>query len=365
VLRTSYFRRGNPWSVLLRMTGVRCCQVSIQFSVNTANLPRPVRTLATIVLLFAAVAVRAADPLPSWRDTAPKKAILAFVEKVTREGAPEFLPAAERIAVFDNDGTLWCEQPMYVQVAFALDRLKALAPKHPEWRRRAPFKKLFEAGPDRLVAVSEPELLEIIKVTHAGMTTDEFAGIVRDWIATARHPRTGHLYTEMVYQPMLELLTYLRSQGFRTFIVSGGGVEFMRAWTSQVYGVPPDQVVGTTFKTRYEVRDGTPVIVRLPEIEFVDDKSGKPLGINKFIGTRPVMAFGNSDGDLQMLQWTTAGSGARFGLLVHHTDGVQEYAYDRQSAVGRLNVALDAAPKNGWTVVNMKDDWAKIFPYEP
>jgi len=333
--------------------------------VNTALFARPVRTLAALVLLLAAVTVHAADPLPSWRDTGPKQAILAFVDKVTREGAPEFLPAGGRIAVFDNDGTLWCEQPMYVQVAFALDRLKALAPKHPEWRRKAPFKKLFEAGPDRMVAVSEQELLEIIKVTHAGMTTDEFAGIVRDWIATARHPRTGHLYTEMVYQPMLELLTYLRSQGFRTFIVSGGGVEFMRAWTSQVYGVPPDQVVGTTFKTKYEVREGKPVIVRLPEIEFVDDKAGKPLGINKFIGTRPVMSFGNSDGDLQMLQWTTAGHGARFGLLVHHTDAVREYAYDRRSAAGRLDKALDAAPKNGWTVVNMKDDWAKIFPYEP
>ena len=332
---------------------------------NPALPQRLFPTLTALVLLLASVAVRAADPLPSWRDTAPKQSILAFVDRVTREGAPEFLPAGERIAVFDNDGTLWCEQPMYVQVAFALDRLKALAPKHPEWRRKAPFKKLFEAGPDRLVGVSEQELLEIIKVTHAGMTTDEFAGIVRDWIATARHPRTGHLYTEMVYQPMLELLTYLRGQGFRTFIVSGGGVEFMRAWTSQVYGVPPDQVVGTTFKTRYEVREGTPVIVRLPEIEFVDDKAGKPLGINKFIGTRPVMAFGNSDGDLQMLQWTTAGSGARFGLLVHHTDGVREYAYDRRSTVGRLDQALDAAPKNGWTVVSMKDDWAKIFPYEP
>jgi len=332
-------------------------------------LPSPAvfrRNLVVLVLwLLCVLRSHAADPLPSWNDTAPKRAILAFVERVTREGGSDFLPLAARVAVFDNDGTLWCEQPMYVQVAFAVDRLKALVPQHPEWRRRAPFRKLFEAGPDRLVSISEADLLEIIKVTHTGMTTDEFAAVVRDWITTARHPRTGRLYTEMVYQPMLELLTYLRGQGFRTFIVSGGGAEFMRVWADQVYGVPPDQVVGSTFKTKYEVRDGTPVIVRLPAVDFVDDLNGKPVGIQKFIGQRPVMAFGNSDGDFQMLQWTTSGPGPRFGLLVHHTDPVREYAYDYPSAVGQLDVAFKAAPQAGWTVVSMKDDWGRIFPFDP
>ncbi|MBN8249095.1 MAG: haloacid dehalogenase-like hydrolase [Verrucomicrobia bacterium] len=307
----------------------------------------------------------AAEALPSWNDTAPRRALTDFVDRVTREGGADYLPPSARVAVFDNDGTLWCEQPMYPQVAFAVDRLRALAPQHPEWRRQAPFKKLFEAGPDRLVSVSNADLIEIIKVTHTGMTTEEFAAVVRDWIATARHPRTGRLYTEMVYQPMLELLAHLRSRQFRTFIVSGGGVEFMRVWADRVYGVPPDQVVGTTFKNRYEMRDGGPVILRLPEIEFVDDGPGKPLGIQKFIGQRPVMAFGNSDGDLQMLQWTTAAAGPRFGLLVHHTDSVREYAYDDPSSVGQLNAALKAAPGAGWTVVSMKEDWARIFPWAP
>ena len=334
-------------------------------TVNSLLSVRSFGALAALFLVVSAASVRAADPLPSWSDTGPRRAILAFVEKVTRPGGAEYLPPGERIAVFDNDGTLWCEQPMYVQLAFALDRLRLLAPQHPEWRRKAPFKKLFDAGPHRMVAVSEAELLEIIKVTHTSMTTDEFAGIVRDWITTARHPKTGRLYTEMVYQPMLELLTYLRSQGFRTFIASGGGVEFMRVWAEEVYGVPPDQVVGSTCRTKYELRDGQPVIVRLPEVDFVDDKAGKPLGIHKFIGRRPVMAFGNSDGDLQMLQWTTAGSGPRFGLLVHHTDAVREYAYDRESQMGHLDKALDAAPKQGWTVVSMKDDWSRIFPFGP
>ncbi|MBL9176281.1 MAG: haloacid dehalogenase-like hydrolase [Verrucomicrobiales bacterium] len=332
---------------------------------NTLPLPSPLRTAALVVMVFATLVARAADPLPSWNDTGPKRALTAFVEKVTREGSPDFLPPSERIAVFDNDGTLWCEQPMYPQVMFAVDRLRTLAPKHPEWRRRQPFKKLMDAGPDRLVSVTDQELIEIIKVTHTGMTTDEFADIVRAWIATAKHPRTGRLYTEMVYQPMLELLAYLRGHGFKTFIVSAGGVEFMRVWADQVYGVPTDQVVGTTFKTSYELRGTTPVIVRQPKVDFVDDGPGKPIGINKFIGKRPVLAFGNADGDFQMLQWTTTGPGPRLGLLVHHTDGVREYDYDAQSAVGRLDKALVAASGYGWTVVSMKDDWAKIFPKGP
>lgn len=315
--------------------------------------------------LLCGLRLLAAEALPSWNDTAPKRALTAFVDRVTQEGGPDYLPPSARVAVFDNDGTLWCEQPMYPQVAFAVDRLRTLAPQHPEWRRQEPFKKLFEAGAGRLVSVSSADLIEIIKATHTGMTTAEFDAVVRDWIGTARHPRTGRLYTEMVYQPMLELLAHLRSRQFRTFIVSGGGVEFMRVWADQVYGVPPDQVVGTTFKNRYEVRDGGPVILRLPEIEFVDDGAGKPLGIQKFIGQRPVMAFGNSDGDLQMLQWTTTGPGPRFGLLVHHTDSVREYAYDSPSAVGQLNAALKAAPGAGWTVVSMKDDWGRIFPWAP
>src|SRR6476660_9581570 len=275
-------------------------------------------------------------PLPSWNDGAAKKSIIDFVEKVTKEGSPDFVSPAERIATFDNDGTLWCEQPMYFQLFFALDRVKALAPQHPEWKTKEPFASLLKGDVKGALAGGEHAILEIIVATHAGMTTAEFEKIVTDWIATAQHPKLKRPFTECVYQPMLELLAYLRANGFKTFIVSGGGIEFMRPWTEKVYGVPPEQVVGSSIKTKYEMQDGRPLLFRLPEMDFIDDKVGKPIGINKFIGLRPVMALGNSDGDLQMLQWTAAGPGPRFCLIVHHTDAQREWAYDRESKIGRL-----------------------------
>ena len=302
------------------------------------------------------------DPLPSWNDGAAKQAIVAFVAKVTKEGAPDFVPPAERIATFDNDGTLWAEQPMYFQLLFALDRVKALAPQHPEWKDKEPFASLLKGDVKGALAGGERAMLDIVMATHAGMTTEEFEKIVQEWIATAKHPVTKRPYTEMVYQPMLELLAYLRANGFKTFIVSGGGIEFMRPWAEKVYGIPPEQVVGSSIKTKFELRDGKPVLVRLPEVNFIDDKAGKPVGIQQHIGRRPIAAFGNSDGDLQMLQWTTAGRGARLALIVHHTDAEREWAYDRKSSIGRLDKALDEAQAKGWTVVNMKDDWKRIFP---
>jgi hypothetical protein len=302
--------------------------------------------------------------LPSWNDTAAKQAIVDFVGRVTKAGAPDFVPPAERIATFDNDGTLWVEQPMYVQMAFALDRVKALAPFHPEWKDTQPFKAVLEGDMKTLAEAGERGLIEIVMVTHAGMTNSEFAKIVTDWLATARDPRFKRSYTELVYQPMLEVLAYLRANGFKTFIVSGGGVEFMRPWAEGVYGVSPEQVIGSSIKTRFEMRDGRPTLFRLPEVNFIDDKTGKPVGINEAIGRRPIIAFGNSDGDLQMLQWTTMSDGVRLGVIVHHTDAEREYAYDRQSHFGRLDVALDAAAVNKWTVVDMKKDWKVIFPFE-
>ena len=311
----------------------------------------------------AVVAQPARDPLPSWNDTASKKAIVAFVEKVTKTGSPDFVPVAERIATFDNDGTLWAEQPMYFQLAFALDRVKVLAPTHPEWKDKEPFASLLKGDLKGALAGGEPAIGQIVMATHAGMTSDEFEKLVRDWVATARHPKTGRLFTEMVYQPMLELLAYLRANGFKTFIVSGGGVEFMRPWTEKVYGIPPEQVVGSSIKTKFELRDGKPVLVRLPEVNFVDDGAGKPVGIHQHIGRVPIAAFGNSDGDLPMLQYTAGGPGARFCLYVHHTDAVREWAYDRQSAIGRLDKGLDEATARGWTVVDMKRDWKRVFAF--
>ncbi len=305
-----------------------------------------------------------ADPLPSWNDGPSKKAVLGFVAKVTRDGGPEFVPVAERIAVFDNDGTLWSEQPVYFQVAFALDRVKALAPQHPDWREKQPFKSLLAGDMKAALAGGEKAVVELISATHAGMTTDEFEAAVRDWARTARHPRFGRPYTDLVFQPMLEALAYLRANGFKTFIVSGGGVDFMRSWAPTVYGIPPEQIVGSSGKTKYEVRDGKPVLVKLPAIDFIDDHAGKPVGIHKFIGRRPVMAFGNSDGDFEMLEWTTAGPGPRFGLIVHHTDAAREWAYDRDTHVGRLVRALDEAPKRGWTVVDMRTDWKVVYPFQ-
>jgi hypothetical protein len=321
--------------------------------------------LFTFVFCLAAVPMlRASDPLPSWNDTPSKQSIIAFVQQVTKEGSPEFVPAPERIAVFDNDGTLWAEQPMYFQLAFALDQVKRLAPQHPEWKEKQPFKAVLEGDLKTVLAGGEHALLEIVMATHAGNTTDEFAQTVNDWLATARHPKTGRPYTDMVYQPMLELLAYLRANEFKTYIVSGGGIEFMRPWSERVYGIPPEHVIGSSIKTEFELRDSIPVLVRLPEINFIDDKAGKPVGINQHIGRRPIAAFGNSDGDHQMLQWTTAGSGARFALLVHHTDAEREWAYDRSSSIGHLDKALDEAQEKGWTVVDMKHDWKYIFPFE-
>jgi phosphoserine phosphatase len=304
----------------------------------------------------------ASDPLPSWNDGTAKQSIIDFVTKVTSRGSAEFVPDAERIAVFDNDGTLWSEQPMYFQLFFALDRVKALAPQHPEWKEKQPFASLLKGDVNSALAGGEHAILEIIMATHAGMTTEEFEAIVKDWIASARHPTTNRPFTEMVFQPMLEVLAYLRANGFKTYIVSGGGIEFMRPWTEKVYGIPPEQVVGSSIKTRFEIVDGAPVLVRLPKLNFIDDKEGKPVGINQHIGRRPIAAFGNSDGDLQMLQWTMAGEGPRFALYVHHTDANREWAYDRESHIGRLDKGLDEAQANGWTVADMKNDWKVIFP---
>ncbi len=312
----------------------------------------------------AVVAQPARDPLPSWNDTASKKAIVVFVEKVTKTGSPDFVPVAERIATFDNDGTLWAEQPMYFQLAFALARVKVLAAAHPEWKDKEPFASLLKGDLKGALAGGEPAIGQIVMATHAGMTTSEFENLVRDWIATAKHPKTGRLFTEMVYQPMLELLAYLRANGFKTFIVSGGGVEFMRPWAERVYGIPPEQVVGSSIKTKFELRNGKPVLVRLPEVNFVDDGAGKPVGINSHIGRVPIAAFGNSDGDLPMLQYAAGGPGARFCLYVRHTDAVREWAYDRQSPIGRLDKGLDEATARGWTVVDMKQDWKRIFAFE-
>ncbi|MCX5816031.1 MAG: HAD family hydrolase [Proteobacteria bacterium] len=317
-----------------------------------------------LALLLLANVAFAAEPLPSWNDTAPKKAIVAFVEKVTKSGSPDFVPVAERIATFDNDGTLWSEQPMYFQFLFALDRVKELAPQHPEWKTKEPFASLLKGDVKDAIAGGEPAIAQILMATHAGMTTEEFEQIVKAWLATAKHPKTKRPYTEMVYQPMLELLAYLRANGFKTFIVSGGESAFMRPWTEKIYDIPPEQVIGSSIKTKFELRDGKPVLVRLPDINFIDDNEGKPVGINSHIGRRPIAAFGNSDGDLQMLQWTTAGRGARFGLIVHHTDAAREWAYDRTSSIGRLDKALDEAKVKGWTVVDMKNDWKIIYPFE-
>lgn len=306
----------------------------------------------------------AAALLPSWNDGAAKQAILNFVAAVTREGSPDFVPPAERIATFDNDGTLWVEHPIYTQLAFALDRIKTMAPMHPEWKDTQPFKAALEGDMKTLAESGDHGLLELIVATHAGMTVEEFGKIVTDWLATARDPRFQRAYTDLVYQPMLELLAYLRANGFKTFIVSGGGIEFMRPWAERIYGVPPEQVVGSSIKTKFQMRDGRPELFRLAELNFIDDKDGKPVGINECIGRRPIAAFGNSDGDLEMLQWTTMADGAHLGLIVHHTDAEREYAYDRNTSFGRLDKALDAAAINRWVVVDMKNDWKRIFAFE-
>src|SRR5579871_1805235 len=322
-------------------------------------------------LVFTTGLSQAGDPLPSWNDGPAKQSIIAFVEKVTKPGSPDFVPVPERIATFDNDGTLWCEQPVPVQLYFVLDRVKALAPQHPKWNTTEPFASLLKGDLQTALAGGDRSLLEIVMATHAGVTTAEFEQIVKDWIAAAKHPKTGQLFTDMVYQPMLEVLSYLRANGFKTFIVSGGGIEFMRPWAERAYGIPPEQVIGSSIKTKFEMRDSKPVLVRLPELNFNDDKADKPVGINQHIGRRPIAAFGNSRGDEEMLEYTQGGSGARFELLVLHDDAAREYAYGPalglpEPKLGAFPQALyDQAKKDGWTVVSMKNDWRQVFPFEP
>ena len=326
----------------------------------------PLRLLGSVtVSVIAFLATQAvADPLSSWNDGASKQAIIEFVEQVSAPDSPGFVLPAERIAVFDNDGTLWAEQPLYFQVVFVLDRIKALAPEHPEWKNTQPFKSALEDDLPAVLSGGEHALLELMMATHAGTTASEFSMIVGNWLSTAKHPTTGRLYTDMVYQPMLDLLAYLRANDFKTYITSGGGIEFIRVFAEEVYGIPPEQVIGSSIKTRYEYRDGNPVLVRLPELNFVDDKAGKPVAINQHIGRRPIAAFGNSDGDLQMLQWTCAGDGKRFCLYVHHTDAEREWAYDRDSHIGILDKGLNQAQTDGWTVVDIKNAWNVIFSFE-
>lgn len=320
--------------------------------------------MLSLLVVWIVTPIRAAspaDPLPSWRDGPAKQSIVSFIERVTSEGE-DYVSPPERIAVFDNDGTLWGEQPIYVQLAFTIDRVRKLAPEHPEWREKEPFQAVLGDDMERVFAGGKHALLEMLMATHAGMTTTEFEDVVLGWIKTARHPTTNLLYTDMVYLPMLELLEYLRAKEFKVFIISGGGIEFMRPWTEDVYGIPPEQVFGSSITVQYEMREDGPVLMRLPEIDFIDDKEGKPVGIHKFIGRRPILAFGNSDGDLQMLQWTDAGRGVRFLGIVHHTDGEREWAYDRESSIGRLDKALDEARDKNWTVVDMKNDWITLYP---
>jgi phosphoglycolate phosphatase-like HAD superfamily hydrolase len=326
------------------------------------------RTIVAAGTLLAASlgapATAGEDPLPSWNAGPAKSAILDFVARVTKEGSRDFVPPEQRIAVFDNDGTLWSEKPIYFQWQFAFDQVKALARKHPHWRGKQPFKAVLEGDVKSLLEGGEKTVTELMAVTHAAITTDEFDATVLDWLRSARHPRFNRPYTDLVFQPMLEVLAHLRANQFKTYIVSGGGVDFIRVWAPAVYHIPPEQIVGSSGKTKFELRHGKPVLIKLPEVDFIDDGPGKPVGIHRFIGRRPIMAFGNSDGDLQLLQYTTAGTGARFGLLVHHTDAEREWAYDRTSHVGKLHKALDEAPNAGWVVVDMKAEWKVIYPFQ-
>ncbi|PPD42955.1 MAG: haloacid dehalogenase [Methylocystis sp.] len=317
--------------------------------------------IAFVALCFIRPAF-AEDALPSWNDGPAKQAIVAFVARVTKAGGPDYVKPEERIAVFDNDGTLWAEWPLYTQAFFALDRVKEMAPQHPEWRKKQPFKAALAGDLKTLAAAGEKGFAEIVAATHAGDTPDEFRATAARWLVTAESPKFKRHYDELVYQPMLELLAYLRANGFKTYIVSGGGVEFIRAIPEGVYGVPPEQIIGSSIVTRFEVVDGKPQLRREGKLFFLDDKAGKPIAINQYIGRRPIAAFGNSDGDFEMLQWTTAGAGPRFGLIVHHDDEAREAAYDRKSAVGRLDRGLDEAGKRGWALVSMKNDWKTIFP---
>jgi len=322
------------------------------------------RWVFLVAALCFASAGRAADELPSWNDGAARQRIVAFVQAVSDRSAKDFVPADERIAVFDNDGTLWSEQPLYFQFVFMLDQLKAAAPAHPEWQDNAAFKALVAHDQKALSELGHKPILELLAIANSGMTVAAYDKTIRDWLDSARHPRFNRPYTDLVYKPMQELLSYLRANGFKTFIVSGGSIEFMRPWVQKAYGIPPEQVVGTISEVKFEIKDGAPVLMREPKISFVDDGPGKPAGIYRAIGRRPIAAFGNSDGDLQMLQFTATGGGRRLMLLVHHDDAEREYAYDRQSHVGRLDKALDAAKDGDWIVVSMKSDWKRIFPFQ-
>jgi phosphoserine phosphatase len=321
--------------------------------------------LIFLTALFCLPAHAQTDPLPSWNDGPVKKAITDFVARVTTQGSPDFVPADQRIATFDNDGTLWCEQPFYFQMAFAFDRVKALAPQHPEWKTKQPFKALLQGDVKTAASAGEKGLLSVVAATHSGMTVTEFEKTVLEWLKTARHPRFKLPYDALVYQPMLEVMAYLRANGFKTFIVSGGGMDFMRPWTERIYGIPPEQVVGSSGVTQFRLLpDGKTELFKTPKVNFIDDGPGKPVGIYNNIGRRPIIAFGNSDGDLQMLQYVTSGSGARLGLYVHHDDAVREYAYDRKSQIGRLDKGLDEAKARGWPLISMKNDWKVIFPFQ-
>ena len=332
---------------------------------NTMKFNLRISTLLALLLVaFVSGSAAAQDLLPSWNDGPAKKAILEFVAAVTDENGKDYVPAEERIAVFDNDGTLWVEYPMYTQVLFALDRVKKLAPQHPEWKTKQPFKALLEGDMKTVGASGMKGLMEILMATHSGMTAAEFEKTVLSWLSTHKQPKFKRLYTESVYQPQLELLTYLRANGFKTFIVSGGGIAFMRPITKKTYGIPPEQVVGSSIVTEFQIKDGKPVLVRMPKIDFINDKAGKPVGIYQHIGRRPILAFGNADADMQMIEYTKAGKGRRLGLFVHHTDADREYAYDRDSHVGKLDKALDQADANGWIIVDMKNDWNRVFPFE-
>jgi phosphoserine phosphatase len=352
------------------MVGAKETPLELTMTASTRAFTRRAMLTALTATAATGVAIRSAsaqdDPLPSWNDGATKQAILRFVARVTRESGPDYVPPSERIATFDNDGTLWSEQPIYFQFQFAFDRVRAMSSQHPEWRGRQPFKAVIDNDTMALAEIDQRGILEIIAVTHGGMITEIFAGTVAEWLGSTRHPRFNQPYDKLVYQPQLELLRYLRANGFKTFIVSGGGVEFMRVFAEHTYGIPPEQVVGSSVIEKFEVgtEGGKPVLMKEPKVEFVDDGAGKPVAINRFIGRRPILAFGNSDGDLQMLQWTAAGNGPRLMGVVHHTDGDREWAYDRQSPIGRLDKALDAAITEGWTVVNMKRDWKRVFDFE-
>jgi phosphoglycolate phosphatase-like HAD superfamily hydrolase len=318
--------------------------------------------IASLVSILLAGTPALADPLPSWNATPTKQAIVDFVEAVTTEGSDDYVAPARRIAAFDNDGTLWAEQPLYFQLLYVFDRVRALAPDHPEWKEQEPFASILEGDPRAALAGGEAALLELVMATHSGQTEDEFSATVATWLASARHPETGKALTSMVYQPMLELIAYLRLNDFKVFIVSGGGIDFLRVFSENLYGIPPEQVVGSSIKAKFEERDGQPVLVKIPEIDLIDDKAGKPVGIHRYIGRRPIFTGGNSDGDFQMLQYASAGDGPSFGMIVHHDDAGREYAYDRDSSIGRLERGLDEGRDRGWTIVSMKRDWKTVFP---